>query len=845
MKIYWKILLITLPLIIIPAVMVSLIAFQISRSAITSIAKDSLNNYLSSAIGICTRQATTLQAKGETDPAKIAEVQTATAKELTAATFGQTGYSMVLDVTGSIIAHPDQQYLQQNISGTAWFSGIQAKEKGSFTFTWEGKQRLAYFQKFTEWGWYVISSETESELLGPIDKLGTYIGGLLALSLLIAFAAIMVLTRRLTAPIQALLASTERIRRGDLAVPIGVTTNDEIGTLANAFNSMTARLREVIGSLEQRVTERTQDLERRALQLQTASEIAQEAVSTHDLDTLLDRSVNLIQEHFGFYHVSIYAPDEQRQYAVLRAGAGEVGKIMVQRGYRVRIGEVGIVSHVAGSGEPRVINDVKTDFTFVKHPLLPDTACVAVLPLKVAGRVIGVLDVQSQRVNAFTQDILAILQTLADQLAVAIENARLVGELRNSLSETRSLYQHYTQDSWSRATKGKKVSGYQYDLSQITSNTRQLPADIHARLMAGHAIPIRQHAGNMGVQTDGSTGGKDTGDRSVLVAPLILYEQLIGVLGVEEEDPNHPWSSEEIALLEAIANQVSLTLDNARLVEETQLRSEQIRMLQEITAVAASHVNLDKLLDAVTRQLLTGYNLLHCGVALLEADHGGTEDSSGQIPPSEVYRNTTRKMVAYISAPDAPGANLAGYSFPLEGDELAQQVLSTHKAIAVYRSNQGDHSRIGTLYNPGQDPDTQTGGSNMPRPTILMVPLLVRGEPIGTITMEVADPDRQYDDDDLRLLEQIGLQVSAAIEVARNFERTANRAEYERLVGEMTSRIRETLDVETMVKTAVKEVQQALQLPEVIIRLGLPTTRTMAPGKVQPVSSTPQTGENA
>src|SRR3972149_3704144 len=116
-------------------------------------------------------------------------------------------------------------------------------------------------------------------------------------------------------------------------------------------------------------------MERRALQLQAASEIAQEAVSTHDLATLLDRSVNLIQERFGLYHVSIYSPDEQKQNAVLRAGAGEVGKIMVQRGVRVRIGDIGIVSQVVGTGEPRVVNDVTADFTYVKHPLLPDTAC--------------------------------------------------------------------------------------------------------------------------------------------------------------------------------------------------------------------------------------------------------------------------------------------------------------------------------------------------------------------------------------------------------------------------------------------------------------------------------------
>ena len=833
MKIYTKILLITLPLIVIPAVVVSLITFQISRTSILSMAQDTLSNHLMSAIDICASQSNTL-------PNMVDEAQAAAVEGLHTENFAKTGYVMALDASGYIVAHPVQGYLKQNISGESWFSEINGKNKGSFSFTWEGKKRLARFQRFTPWGWYVISSETESELLGPVDRLGTYIGGLLAISLFIALLAILVLARRVTTPIQALIAGTERIRKGEPAVPIDVTTNDEIGTLASAFNNMTDQLREVIGSLEQRVTERTQDLEQRALHLQTASEIAQEAVSTFELGTLLDRSVNLIQERFRFYHVSFYSPDEQRQYAVLKAGSGEIGRLMVQRGHRVRIGDVGIVSHVAETGELRVINDVKTDFTYVKHSLLPDTACAAALPMKVGGRIIGVLDVESQQVNVFTKDNIAILQTLADQLAVAIENARLLDELRSSLSETRTLNQRYTQESWSRVTKGNKVSGYQFDLSQITSYTRDLPAEIYSRLLTGHAVPVFDQRPGDSAKTEGNitTDKNAPASRSVLIAPLILYDQLIGVLGVEEDNPGHLWSSEEIALLEAISNQVSLTLDNARLVEETQLRSEQMRLLQEITAVAASHVNLKELLDAVSKRLLTGYNLLHCGVALLDTDGGGGEEPGEQRKQSEYHRDPTYTMVAYASALEAPGADLAGARFPVEGDESLQKVLSTRKAIVVYGTQKQDSKSNSKSTGP-----TQVTDGNNPRPTLVMAPLHTRGEAFGTITMEVADSERQFDEDELRLLEQIGLQISAAIEVARNFEHTANRAEYERLIGEMTSRIRETLDVETMVKTAVKEVQQALSLPEVVIRLGLPSTQGTTPGNIPPGFPTPLTGE--
>jgi GAF domain-containing protein/HAMP domain-containing protein len=603
MKIYSKIMLMILPLIVIPVAIISLIAFYLSRTAILSMAQETLRNQLANAIDICSRQTSNIQTLGENETIKLANAQAAAIEKVEAITFGETGYTMVVDSTGFIIAHPNYKYIQQTISGETWFNLIKNIDKSSFVYTWESKKRLAQFQRFPDWGWYVISSKAESEILSPVDRLGLYIGGLLALSLLIAFLAIRSFAHQLTAPIQTLLAGTDRIRAGELAVPIPITTNDEFGTLANAFNNMTDHLRDVIGNLEQRFTGRTQDLEQRALQLQTASEIAQEATSAQDLDTLLSRSVNLIQERFNFYHVSIYTPDEQRQYAVLRAGAGEVGKEMAQRGYRMRIGDVGIVSHVAETGELRVINDVKADFTFLKHPLLPDTACAAALPMKAGGRIIGVLDVESKRVNDFTQDSLAVLQTLSDQLAIAIDNTRLFEELRTSLQETRTLYQQFAQESWSRATQSNMNSGYQFDLSKITPYTRDLPAEIQSQLLEGKAVKYIDRNNGEENLSDLKVKQSERNDRSMLIAPLIMHDQLIGVLGVEAENPDHEWLPEETALLETISNQVALTLENARLLEVTQHRAARDRMVAEITNKMRRAVDMDTLIQTAVREI--------------------------------------------------------------------------------------------------------------------------------------------------------------------------------------------------------------------------------------------------
>jgi GAF domain-containing protein/HAMP domain-containing protein len=616
MKIYSKILLVALPLIIIPAVVMALVSYDKSRNEIRSMAQESLRSYLTNAIGICTQQSNTLKIKGEMKSEKISEAQSIATSEIGAVTFDKTGYLMVVDANGTIIAHPEQKYLNQNFSTESWFRNIKGHDQGTFTFTLGGEKRLANFQRFQDWDWYVISTENEVELLGSVSQLGTYIGGLLALSLLIALIAILIFTRWIIAPIQALVAGTEQIQKNEPVIHFGVTTNDEIGILAKAFNNMTGRLEEANNNLEQRVTERTQKLEHRTLQLQTASEIVRVATSTHDLNTLLDQSVTLIQERFGFYHVGIYTPDERKQYAVLRAGSGEVGKLMVQRGYRVRIGEVGIISYVAGTGEPRMVNDVNTDFTYIKNPLLPDTACATALPLKANDQVIGILDIESQHVNGFTQDMIAVLQSLAGQLAIAMENARMFGELRNSLQETRTLYQQNTQDSWARTTQENITSGYQFDLSQITTYTRDLPDDIRSHLLEGKVLQFIDHKTGGDYKNDHSVVQSDGNDRSVMVAPLIMRNQLIGVLGVETENLEYQWSPEEAALLESISNQVAMTLENARLLEETQRRGARDRMVADIANKMRRAVDMDTLIQTAVREITKAVNVPEAFVQL-------------------------------------------------------------------------------------------------------------------------------------------------------------------------------------------------------------------------------------
>jgi HAMP domain-containing protein len=243
------------------------------------------------------------------------------------------------------------------------------------------------------------------------------------------------LTDSLVRPIETLTQSAERIAGGDLDHRVSVARNDEIGLLAASFNRMTSELRGLYAGLEQKVAERTQDLEeanaqiiRRALQLQTSAEVARAASSILEVDQLLDQVVNLIRERFGFYHVQVFLLDAAGEYAVLRASTGEVGRQLLGRHHRLGVGSQSLIGYVTANRIPHVAMDVADDPFHRYNPLLPETRAELGIPLMVGERLIGVLDVQSTDVNAFGTEDIALFESLAAQIAVALDNARLFQE---------------------------------------------------------------------------------------------------------------------------------------------------------------------------------------------------------------------------------------------------------------------------------------------------------------------------------------------------------------------------------------------------------------------------------
>jgi nitrate/nitrite-specific signal transduction histidine kinase len=332
-----------------------------------------------------------------------------------------------------------------------------------------GRPVVGVYHWLPEFQAVLMAEQEQSEAFRPIYTTLGVIGGIALIAVLAAVAVSLLLTRSISAPLANLAETATLIAAGDLRRSAEVKREDEIGTLGLAFNSMTGQLRDLIVGLEQRVTERTRDLERRAVQLQAAAEVGHAAASIRDLDELLPRVTHLISDRFGFYHAGVFLLDDAGEYAVLRAANSDGGRRMLDRGHRLRVGAQGIVGYVTGAGEPRIALDVGEDSIHFRNPDLPGTRSEMALPLIVGGRVLGALDVQSTEEAAFTQEDTEVLQVLADQVAVALENARLFADAQEALEATRRAFGEMSRRAWEETLRARPELGFRSDERGVTS----------------------------------------------------------------------------------------------------------------------------------------------------------------------------------------------------------------------------------------------------------------------------------------------------------------------------------------------------------------------------------------
>ncbi len=371
----------------------------------------------------------------------------------------------------------------------------------------------------------------------------------------------------------------------------------------HVFHDVKTPLRDAAGhvwgvlGLGRDVTERERllaDLERHSTELQAAAEISRAASSILEPGELIERAVDLIRERLGLYYVGLFLVEETSEpgkWAVLRAGTGEAGRHMLENKHKLEVGGASMVGWCVANKQARIALDVGEEAVRFDNPHLPETRSELALPLISRGEAIGALTIQSSREAAFTEEDITTLQTMADQLANAVQNARLLERTQVALAEVEATQRRYLQQAWTDYAQVAKSTGYE------TTRPGAAPLGDVVLLEIQQAIE-QQHATTL------TEGGDEGQRRSALVAPIALRGEVIGVLGVHD-DGARQWSAGEVALVEAVAERMAQTAENLRLLDETQRRARREQTLREITARVRGSTDPDTIVRTALRELGT------------------------------------------------------------------------------------------------------------------------------------------------------------------------------------------------------------------------------------------------
>ena len=355
-------------------------------------------------------------------------------------------------------------------------------------------------------------------------------------------------------------------------------------------------LEDLTTNLEQRVNDRTVQLEdanqqllQRAARLQAITQLSEAIAQLQDLNELFPSTTQLISKNFGFYHVGIFLVDSEREYAILQAANSEGGQKMLARSHRLKLG-VGVVGYTAQSGEPRIALDVGADAVYFDNPDLPNTRSEVALPLKSKGETIGVLDVQSIVPGAFSNDDLQVLTTLANQVSIALDNARLLTETRASLTQVQEVYNEFTRAEWSRVSSLAEQPGFRYHAGRIELLEKELRTPEVVSAVESAQVTTNQASGSRG-------------KRGVVAVPVILRGEVIGILHVESNDPSRDWQDDEITLVQAVAERAAFAMENARLFQDARRRAAKEQLISEASAKIGSAFNLENILQTTAEEL--------------------------------------------------------------------------------------------------------------------------------------------------------------------------------------------------------------------------------------------------
>ncbi len=609
----------------------------------------------------------------------------------------------LVDDKGQVLAHPNKSYTAtiNDLNSFAPVAALSQGKAGLFVkyIGDDGKAGRAYIDRLSN-GWGVVAQQPESAALAPLRAVNQISTIGLIIGMIVLCALVWLTIQQALQPVKLLTDTATAITAGDLNRIAPVESQDELGLMAQAFNHMTTQLRELIAGLEQRVNERTLDLTRRSSHLEAAAQVARQAAAITDTQELLDQTTVLIAQYFGYYHAGIFLLDNSREYAVLQASNSEGGQKLLGHNHKLRVEQTSIVGYVAEKGQPRIALDVGADAVFFNNPYLPRTRSEIAMPLIIRGQVIGVLDVQSTEASEFTKEDIFILQILADQIALAVNNARLLKDFQETLSELQLLYGKQTRHDWIERLHKKDGSqgiAFRFDTIDVLPEKEK---------------PIAS------IDRQGPT----------LEVPISLRGQSLGSLTLVRDSKQPEWTNEEKKLVEEMISHATPALENARLLEQIQQRVQFEQALSQISS-------------------------------------------------------------------------------RIQGSLDIRTVMKT--AIA----------EIGNIVDADKVEIRLTGQTSLDSDAVFQLPLMVRGEKIATLDVWPRQ-GVQLSEAEVDFLVALQDRLAQALESARSFQETQVIANREQYLNQLITQLSRSLDMDGLLQLAVRELGKMQGVNDVSIRLG-------------------------
>jgi GAF domain-containing protein/HAMP domain-containing protein len=503
---------------------------------------------------------------------------------------GETGYTYVIDNRNILLAQTgtapenfslvdisDRPYIQQLISGGETLTTYQGLN---------GVEVIGNLAPIHSVRWSVLTELPTAEAYAPSRNMLIVMGVALVGAIALAVGSGLFLTQEIVEPLQRLTEASAQVSAGRMDVAVEVNTRNEMRILAATFNTMTAHVRRLVGGLESRTR-----------RLEIIANLSEQLTSILNLEELLAAVVQQTQQNFGYYHVQIYLFDDDEQHLIVAEGSGLAGQEMKARRYRIPLSaQTNPVARAAHTGQMVQVGNVREIDGWQPYPHLPDVYAEIAVPIIIEGQRVGVLNVLEDEIAGLDEGDANLLRSLANHVAVAIRNARLFAQVEQALAEAHLAQERYTQQVWQRP---KQIKPYLYQQPDA-------PLLVEETLTEAKRQALSLSQTTAMVLSDPQAEPEAASGHAILAAPVRLGQNKIGAFQLHRTDitdGQSPWTNDDLALIEAVLDQVAQTAENLRLFEETRDRAARERTIREITDKLRAAPNLKQLVEIATEEL--------------------------------------------------------------------------------------------------------------------------------------------------------------------------------------------------------------------------------------------------